>query len=435
MLNAPILSAFDPATDAEGSVDPLGLETVYDRLANLVLPGLTVRMSRPRFLTAVAVGALICADYEPDDRAKDGNTPPYLVFEWWVVEAFVRSQDVLTDRGRIPGFLKVSTAVRNRRPVSASSYLKTASVFGYNGIFRRLARRAQILGESNLLDEAGYRLAAAWADDQHLTGFVSGTAGIGADFRADLTRAVRDGMRDGQTSPRPAAFWHAIAANFDPARAKRRECALLLELINDRAGQADDVHYLVRALQKRGSPLDFAEEAQFLRSVTANAPPRLRSLLRAIDAYEAIAKPLVDAFDWIRVVASREPLRGASSATFQKNAPAVRLVRDLRDAIDALEDHPVFADVWPDRASVLGLLRESATPDKLFGAVLHHHRTAQANKPPDGKRPWVEEGAGGRIFVRSAYARNEMPVASSPYVHDFRLPTLSQFLHDLGAFR
>src|SRR5512133_3976168 len=139
-LSPPVLSEFDPVAASEGGVDPLSLARVYEHLADRMLPALTVRMSRIRFVTAIAVGAQVCAsaDFEEDELAKDGVTPPWLVFEWFVVEAFVRARDQLRQTGgplRIAGRTKVETALRARRPVSASAYLKTPTVFGFTGIF------------------------------------------------------------------------------------------------------------------------------------------------------------------------------------------------------------------------------------------------------------------------------------------------------------
>ena len=57
MLRAPFSSEFDPSEEAEGSIDPLGLNPGYERLANRLLPAVTVRMGNPRFVTAIAIGA------------------------------------------------------------------------------------------------------------------------------------------------------------------------------------------------------------------------------------------------------------------------------------------------------------------------------------------------------------------------------------------
>ena len=45
-LQPPTLSLPDPLQGSEGSVDPLSLQRTYERLADKVLPAVTVRMGR-----------------------------------------------------------------------------------------------------------------------------------------------------------------------------------------------------------------------------------------------------------------------------------------------------------------------------------------------------------------------------------------------------
>jgi hypothetical protein len=435
MFSPPACSAFDPVAQSDVSIDPLGLALVYERLADRMLPGMTVRMRRPRFLTALAIGAFICGEYGPDTIAADGITPPYLVFEWWIVEAFVRASDVLRDNRQIPGFRKVNAARLAGRAVDAPAYLKTASVFGFTGIFRRLARRAQVLTENNLLDEAGHRLVKLWADEQDLDGFYRGETGPGATLRADLTKAVADGIRDGRTGPRPGRFAQAIATHLDPSKPGRRERLLLRELIDDRAGNPQEVRYVTEALAKRGTPLEFVDEASFLRSLRLHAPDHLRITLNAIDVYEEFCRPLTDAFDWLRYLASENPQYGVSAGDFLKQAPVAELTRRLSLAIDVASENDVLTELWPERSEAFVRLREIHRPADLLGAVIDHHREVQRRKPPDSKRAWIEETSGQRLLVRATYRLERAPPSNLHYVHEYRLPTLSRFLADLGAFR
>jgi hypothetical protein len=435
VLQPPFLSTFDPLTGSEGSIDPLGLAATYERLADRMLPGITVRMGRPRFLTALAVGAHVCAEHEPETVAKDNVTPPYLVFEWWVVEAFVRASDELAESGRIPGIQKVQACYRNSRPVSAPAYLKTASVFGFTGIFRRLARHTQILTNDGLLDEAGYRLLEVWEREQGLEGFLRGREGPGATLRENLRKAVRDGLDSGHTSHRPGHFWSAIAQHLDPARPGRRERAVLLELIDTRAGQSEAVKFITASLRARGAPLEFADEAAHLRSLRSSAPDSLRSVLIAIDKYESLCRPLTDAFDWMRFLASQEPSRGMTAEDFVARAPAARLCTRIAKAVESVSENELVAETWPERGQVLTLLREAGMPAKLVPTVLAHHRETQTRKPPDGKRLWLEEDTRGRLLIRASYRLDDEPEPASDYLHEYRLPTLSRFLKDLGALR
>jgi hypothetical protein len=56
------------------------LATLADRLAESILPGMTARMWRPRFLTAMAVASAVVEPFV-EAVAKDGTSPPWLVFE------------------------------------------------------------------------------------------------------------------------------------------------------------------------------------------------------------------------------------------------------------------------------------------------------------------------------------------------------------------
>jgi hypothetical protein len=73
-------------------------------------------------------------------------------------------------------------------------------------------------------------------------------------------------------------------------------------------------------------------------------------------------------------------------------------------------------------------------PD-LFNAVLAHHEHVQGNKLPNGKRTWFERGLRGKVVVRAGYVLPEPPDEHGGYVHEYRTPTFSRFLGDLGALR
>jgi hypothetical protein len=70
----------------------------------------------------------------------------------------------------------------------------------------------------------------------------------------------------------------------------------------------------------------------------------------------------------------------------------------------------------------------------LFDAVLNHHEHVQREKPPNGKRLWFERPR-GKVVVRSGCALQEAPEEEGGYVHEYRIPTFSGVLTDLGALR
>ena len=222
MLRAPFSSEFDPSEEGEGSIDPLGLQPGYERLANRLLPAVTVRMGHPRFVTAMAVGARVCDcdEWDTDAVAADEKTPPWLVWEWFVVEVFVRGEDSLSGISGVPGIQKVRRALRNQRPVSASAYLKTPTAFGFTGVFRRLARGIGIVTDDGSLDDGGYDLVTAWAKDQGLDGFIDAYGGDGHAFRERLRRAVAEGMEKGHTTPQSGEFWRDLGRRLDPMNSR-----------------------------------------------------------------------------------------------------------------------------------------------------------------------------------------------------------------------
>jgi hypothetical protein len=123
-------------------VDPLGLATLADHLADWMLPGMTARMWRPRFLTAIAVTSLVV---EPlaEELAKDGVTPPWLIFEWHYVEAVA----ALADREgnglrRVPGIDRVHRLGQERQVVVVTITTRERSRRRSRRSWRRSWRRS-----------------------------------------------------------------------------------------------------------------------------------------------------------------------------------------------------------------------------------------------------------------------------------------------------
>ena len=160
-LSAPVLSAYDPLTSAEGSIDPLGLASTYERLADAILPGITVRMRRPRFLTAIAVGAYVCSDLPSDTLAKDSVSPP------WQGVRVVDRRSPRPLRRTVAGTWwnpwNPEGAKRSQQQAATECRCLSAGAQRlrlYRRIYRRrLARRTRVLTTQGMLDDAGHRLA------------------------------------------------------------------------------------------------------------------------------------------------------------------------------------------------------------------------------------------------------------------------------------
>jgi len=434
MLLPPLLSAWDPITESEGSIDPLSLSPIYDRLADRILPAITVRMRRIRFVTAMCAAAHVCSrGHEPDAVATDGVTPPWLVFEWFVVESLVRSHAGAEDSLRIPGVAKVRSAIRQGRPISNSSYLKTPKVFGYSGIFRRLCTTARILTADHLLDDGGFAILRAWERDVGLRGFLDGSDSTpGGRFREELRHVVVSGMKQGSTAGRKPD-WKALAQAFDPAsiRANERK-ALSQELTHGtKTGHAPE---LIQALQKAGQPLERIDEPKLLRRLVKSASADLANNLRAILAYEALCRPLQDVFDLLRVLSTERDLRAIGAKELAQDQLSARLLPRITEGIRAVATDDHLGTWYPEALQLAHQFAEIRTAEDLFRTVLQRHEYAQAEKPPDGKRPWFERVRGSLAAVRVAYATKERPNDEGGFVHEYRLPTLSRMLAELGAF-
>src|SRR5687768_5943144 len=168
MSSFPFLTAYDPAGTSEGTLDPLGLNQIADQLAVQLVPAVRERMRRIRFLTAMALGALVTEGLEDDPSNRDAS--PYLVWEWFVVEAIVRQIADEKDLGGVPGRHMARRAIDQHGYLDARSYLKTPRIFGFYGIYKRLAVHLGLVDVHLGAGPSAEKLADAWARGQGFTG-------------------------------------------------------------------------------------------------------------------------------------------------------------------------------------------------------------------------------------------------------------------------
>src|SRR4051812_49081009 len=198
----PELSAYDPPVAGEGSLDPMGLAAISDRLADRLGPGLRARGPRIRFVTAVAVGAMACETLA-DELPADGISTPSICFEWLVLEGFARRlapNDIPTG---VPGSQKARVVVGQKQRLSAATYLKGPSVFGFNGVYKPFAVDSHVVGGGLEPGPRCAELVRAWEVDQGLIGFTDAVPGTdGGNLRTHLREQVRDALRAGRCNTR-----------------------------------------------------------------------------------------------------------------------------------------------------------------------------------------------------------------------------------------
>lgn len=436
----PLLSEKDEDEQAEGALDPLGLYSIADELAVRLVPGVRERMARPRFLTAMAVGAAVCSEFESDMVAKDGVSEPWIVFEWHVVEGLVRMLGAKEIRD-LPGRQKVGKSIRDGMPLSAPRYLKTAKVFGFHGVYRALAEDLGILLPDGRLGEFGDELVRAWAKEQGLPGFWGSGSGEGQSVLKTWARAVGDGLDKGFVT-RGAGWqgWALFAEHLTPGRAGARERRLLQDALlqegNGYRGRVLSFLTSRRGLSLAADIIDGnATECDFYSAMRGDARAMaglgdLRRLLLSIDRYETFCRLLQDAFDDCLYYMStgRGRIRPREMAGLRGVTRAARRVPSaFALARRALDAQGLAGRLDGDFRGVV----EPVPPERFVTALFEHHRERQRRKPPNGKNPWFDLFDDGSAILRPGYVRDSGGMHDRSFVHQYRCRPLLSFVRDL----
>ena len=431
MKHLPFLTLPDPVTAGEGALDPLGLSTTSERLADQVLPGLRARMSRPRFLTAVAVSAAVCEGLE-DRIARDNVTPAYIVFEWLLVEAFVRASEKEYTKGT-PGTQKAQAVKESGEPMCAKAYLRVPSIFGFHGVYKPLARHVGIVDDDLRLSDNGYALLKEWQKEQGLEGFLesSVTSGKGTSVRQMLRSAVEEGLREG-CSKRSAGWqgWRLLADHLAPAKIGPVESAFIYGLLLEaRGGTRGEVFRLLKS-----TPPDEHTESEIVRDILIpQASQELASRLHAIEEFETVGTLLEDAFDWIRYLSSTAGACAITVADYARQADVNRVCSALGGALRRAEEALVSSplSIQNEFTTLAKSFDRVKTPTDLFETVLSHHHEVQQAKKPEGKRDWFERAADGSTFVRVPYRLMEPVKMRNWWSRPYRINTARSFWADL----
>ena len=430
MISFPYLTTYDPPGSSEGTLDPLGLYMIADQLATRLVPAVRERMQRIRFLTPITVGALVTEDLEPNERYP--NVLPYLVWEWLVVEAIVRSMDSGGGLWGLPGSYVTRKAVDDYDYVDERSYLKTPRVFGFHGVYKRLAIHLGLV-DSHLRFRAahGETLVHAWSQSLGLGQFKTSHP-LFQKWRHAVEVSLRETPVRTRTSPRwKKDDWHELADAFVPHRFKRREKTCLVHLLHatgeDQLGALSAIWKLLSQLH--GQDYD---ERVFHGQLHREAP-EYGVVLDAIAAYESFCRNLTDAFDIIRAEGSRKDVEGFDVPSLKKDsefhALADRSLGLYESALQQLSEvdsltEAKFIDRFERFAEPL--------PVEQFALLLcEHHEAIQKEKSRDGKRPWFDRIGPERIYMRQNYRVERPAMALDTYVHEYRTNPIYRFYRDL----
>jgi hypothetical protein len=429
----PFLTAADPAATSEGTLDPLGLYQISDQLASELVPAVRERMIRIRFLTAIAVGAFVTEGLADDPAKRD--SAPYLAWEWHLVEAIVRCRDEAGSPDGVwgvPGTVVARRAVGQHGYLDARSYLSTPRVFGFHGVYKRLAHHLGVTNVHLGPGPSAERIVDCWAKDRGLSGFRAIEPLI-AKWRIALERALDAEPR--RTHPRwNNEDWLELAQAFSPdgAGALERKCLreLLLAAGERNLGALPHLWSLQQDLEDD----DFGEET--LHDLLEARDRSYVPILRAIRAYEAFSRSMQDAFDVLRHRAATTDARGFSLSSIEPDPDFRRSVDRLharfgaaRAALGEVSDKtPTAQPLFTDRFSAFEAPMDVV---QTAHALRELHEHVQQEKSVDGKRPWFDGLGGDRIFVRLNYRIDEPTIKPSKYLHAYRGAPIRRFFKDL----
>jgi hypothetical protein len=432
-LQLPHLSEYDPDLLGEGSLDPLGLAPIADRLAEEIAPGVRARMFRIRFLTAIAVCSS-ATQFIQDAPARDNVSTPYLAFEWHFVQAlayFPRLPALATFR--VPGTEKAKAVESRNANLDALSYLKTPKVFGFHGVYKPLAGSMGVVDRNLMLAERGDELVRAWEREEGLTGFADRTPKTpGGNLARKIEELVLRALTAGGVSVRRAKrahIWSALVNGLRPDQLSVSERRHLSRWLRDdsephRAELVDRV-YGVRSCR--------APEAELLRELRPSATSALGDRLDAIDAYEKAVALLGLCFDALRRLSTEIGLNPVRPTHANEHRMITHAARKLGPAM--LEAHDRLAPFGLGQSFLeAGLDRfiQSHKPSDLVAELLDHHERNQAQKPPGGKRSWFDPVPGG-VIVRSQHRLDHDPALTDHYLHPYRIDALRYFCRELAG--
>ena len=429
-VSLPFISSYDPPGSSEGALDPLGLYQIAEQLAVLLVPAVRERMQRIRFLPAMAVGAMVTEGLEDDPRNRDAS--PYLVWEWLLVEAITRNMRNDPENWGVPGTGVTSRALDQFGYLDARSYLKTPRIFGFHGVYKRLAAFLGIVDVHLGIGPHAEALADAWALDLGLGG-LSGAKQLITRWSRAVQRSLSD--RPPRTNPGwSQGLWQELALAFSPSGSKVKEKRFLRNLLLSTKDKPLGALPTIWQVQAEFTDDEFREESVHDR-VEALAPEFV-PLLAAIRAYETFSRSLQDAFDLLRAEAAMRDTQGYS-------VPQIAGDPDFRQAICAIHEKFGLAfrclgNIPGAGASLQDLFAErfhrfggSMDPAECAIALCAHHEVIQKAKSAIGKRLWFDWLGPQRIYMRHGYRIARPKIQPGRYVHDYRGWPIRRFWKDL----
>ncbi|MGV9736793.1 hypothetical protein ACWDT5_22160 [Rhodococcus aetherivorans] len=420
----PHFSQYDPGAEGEGSLDPLGLGSVAERIAHHLVPALRARMAQPRFVTLAGVGAFACQQLV-DVVSSDGKTRPDIAFEWILVEALVRHADPDAIRG-LPGIQKARRAQRAKERLGPSTYLSGPRVFGFTGVYRPFSVASEVLTKEGLPSEAAYRLVRAWEIDHDVSGFIDGAYRSDGDkLRREIEREVQRALAANHSVAPPTGWlMRRLAGILAPGGVRARERAELRNLVT---ATGHPIHDELAALLRTDMPVSDAPQQVVVENLLPRASAPTRVALDAVIKFERCATAIEYAYR--RLLAYAASLGGAFSVEQGCETPliadtAAQLEELTARAIEAVAalDEQLASDV----SQVLSRFDRKLTPSEFVTSLILRHQEVQDAKH---KRMWLDH-LNNRWVVRPPYRNQSLELDNAYWTHPMRVNTLATFVRE-----
>lgn len=369
--------------------------------------------------------------FDEEELAVDEVSPPWQVYEWYVTSALVKRFEK-DDPGQLiglPGREKATRALRDNVPLNHIRFLKTASVFGFHGVYRTLAKGIGLL-DGVRPGEFGMYLVDTWEKEQGLDGFRVGIKGTpGNEFRSILEEAVRAGLNAGAVAKRWSwDFYNQLADHLVPRKPGKQEAKLLYEELLK--GETNSRAEVLQFLQTREGmdALKTGSEKE-VHSALLKYGSKNAELLVAIQSYEKVCRLLYNAFysilQWMDAHSKKATTRQLSALEYVKSA-CTGLPAAFQEAERNLEPFIAESEMY---LRGFADLRESFDPERWVQLLFEHHFTVQKNKPPNGKAAWITEYSADTYLLNTTQGL-EVDFTDK-YVHQYRTFSLESFLTDL----
>jgi hypothetical protein len=462
----PFSTVYDPAEDPPGSVDPLGTLSEAERLADILLPGFTVRMWRPRLLTFTAVASVIADRVVKLTGREEDRLEARLVFERLYVAGVARQtadypEDYRNATARLPGRTLAERAWRDGEPLRAGNFLKGQAVNGPYGVMARLSRSLGLIDGDGRLGRTGPDVLLAWSSDQGLPHYMEDpdqADGEGVRWAKLATRTVSQGIgKQGTWPSRNQQIWEMLASRMRPDQVAGEERKAIVRALN-----ADPVRRRTLELLRAPESLEVyragldQDRGILERTVLLEAVARLlqtddptdrliASCLRAIDAYEKASAVLQQVFDAL-LWGLRQKSGRAKPEDVLKLAPVSRAIEravsNAKPAAEALEKAVAeFKDLHlldaAARSQALELIRDDVvlcreSVESAVSAVMGRHEKVQRTKR---KATWVDCGPVWMLMPGYGTDADRPPEYRNTFLHPMRIINGFSFLRELGMAR